>query len=55
VVGVTPGGLVDVTHEGGMADKETITFYGFAMDQRHHITGKDKMTCLEGRGRTTGV
>ena len=52
---MTPGGLVDVIHEGGMADKETITFYGFAMDQRHRITGNYKMTCLEGRGRRTGV
>ena len=52
---MTLGGLVDVTHEGGMVDEETIAFYSFATDQRHCIAGQDEISCLEGRGRTAGV
>ncbi len=55
MVGVAEYGLVDIPHEGGMTDEEAITFDDFPMNQRHCITGKNEVTCLERRGGTARV
>jgi hypothetical protein len=52
---VTPDSLVKISHESGMTNEKTITFNGFAMNERDCIAGKDEVACLEGRGGATWV
>ena len=47
-VGVAVDRLMDVSHQGGVADEKSVAFDSFSTDQGDGVTGDNKIACLEG-------